>query len=314
MYREYRKNAFTLIELLVVIAIIAILAAMLLPALSKAKQRAQAISCINNLKQLMLAVAMYPGDNNGHFPPNPDYESSPSWVAGRMDGGISIGGIYAGIVDATNSALLIDSRYSLLGPYVKTPKIFKCPADLSTFDGVPRVRSYNMSQSIGGTANGTLVDGTHIAGHWLTGDVKGVGNDKPPGGSPWKVYLKESEITGSPGPSDLFVLTEKHPNSMRDATFSVEMPSSPISTQFISIPSKVHNNGCSFSFADGHAEIHRWLNPGIFPPQNWAIDASTSAINGGPKGNWNGNILFNQDVIWVAHRTSGASGTVPFQP
>ncbi len=280
---------------------------MLLPALSAAKQRAQAVRCMSNLKQLMLAVKMYPDDNGGHFPPNPDYESSPSWVAGNMSQGKSIGGSYSGIVDATNSALLIDSRYSLLGPYVQTPSIFKCPADLSTFDGVPRVRSYNMSQSVGGTANGTLVDGSNIAGHWLS-----TGNATQPGGTPWKVYLKESEITGSPGPSDLFVLTEKHPNSMNDATFSVQMPTSAANTEFISIPgSKAHDNGCSFAFADGHAEIHHWLMPGIFPPVNWAITASMIPING---QNTPFNVLHNPDVIWVAHHASGASGSVPYQP
>jgi len=308
---RFGNSGFTLIELLVVIAIIAILAAILLPVLSRAKDQALGIQCMSNLKQLILAVKMYPDDNGGHFPPNPDYESSPSWVAGNMSGGISIGGPYTG-PDATNSALLVNSAYSLVAPYVQTPTIFKCPADLSTWDGIPRVRSYNMSQSIGGTALGTLMDGSHIAGHWLS-----TGNASPPGGTPWKVYLKESDITGGLGPSDLFVLTEKNPNSINDATFSVQMPTSAADTEFISIPGNLHNGGCSFAFADGHAAVHHWRLPGIFPQPIWAITASTPTINGSPSGGWSGNVLHNPDVIWVAHSASGLASGAPagtYQP
>ncbi|HXT13940.1 MAG TPA: type II secretion system protein [Candidatus Angelobacter sp.] len=308
MNAKYGKNpkAFTLIELLVVIAIVAILAAMLLPALARAKEKARGIKCLSNLRQLMIAIKMYPDDNSDHLPPNPDYEASPSWVAGDMAEGKSIGGKYGGALDATNSQLLIDADYSLIGPYVRTPEVFKCPSDLSTWGGVPRVRSYTMSQSIGGTAKGTLVDGSHVAGHWLSS-----GNNNPPGGSPWRVYLKESDFSASPGPSDLFVLTEKHPNSLKDASFAVVMPTSAASTKFESVPGKYHNNCCAFSFADGHSEIHKWLMPGVIPGVVWAADTPGTEITGLPP------VLHDPDVIWLAHRASGLASGAPantFQP
>jgi prepilin-type processing-associated H-X9-DG protein len=285
--------------LLVVIAIIAILAAMLLPVLNKAKQKAQGIQCMSNLKQVMLGWKIYATDYNDVYPSNPDYAvSTPIWVAGYMDYNDGHHTI-PGIADSINAALLIDPNYSLLAPYVKSAGVYKCPADLSCelgTKGSPRVRSYSMSQAVGPTANGTMVDGTHIAGHWLSS-----GNAVSPGGSPFHVYIKDSGFTSGLSPSDVWVLTDEHPDSINDCAFAVEMPlgwpiANPQTFNFIDVPSKAHGGSCGFSFADGHAEIHHWLNPGVIPNPVYA---------GGIGGKLNPAIN-DQDVAWLASHTSVA--------
>jgi prepilin-type N-terminal cleavage/methylation domain-containing protein/prepilin-type processing-associated H-X9-DG protein len=303
---DAHPKGFTLIELLVVIAIIAILAAMLLPALSKAKDKAINIAAMNDLKQLMTAIIMYTGDNQDALPCNPDYNTPPAgvsykarWVGGSMNGG-SVGGIYPG-VDATNTALLVDPTYSSIGPYIQNPAVYRDPGDQSTWNGQQRVRSFSMSQAVGCAFNGTTQDpgGEPAFGHWL-------GAATP--GATWLTYQKLSKIV-RPGPSDLFVLLDEHPDSINDAGFAVEMPASVGQTSFIDVPAAYHNGACAFAFADGHAEIHKWLDLNVIPRVTWALTPSTPGIGGQLN-----SVPNDPDVLWLASHTSAPAGGNPYYP
>lgn len=166
------------------------------------------------LRQLELGHKMYGDDNQQRFPPNPDYPDDYShhpfsWVSGEMSG--SPAGTHPGysVPDPVNAELLVDATWSAVAPYSKNPKIYRCPADQSTWSAVntagnkeeSRVRSSFMSQAVGCAANGTQQDPGHEPiGHWLKSN--GGSDAGTPG--PWRVFAKETDIQGM-SPSDLWV-------------------------------------------------------------------------------------------------------------
>jgi prepilin-type N-terminal cleavage/methylation domain-containing protein/prepilin-type processing-associated H-X9-DG protein len=229
--RGSRGLGFTLIELLVVIAIIAILAAMLLPALGKAKTKAQGIACLNNLKQMQLCQVFYADDNSDRLVASwATSDPKLTWAAGDLRNAL----------EATNVAY---TTGALLGPYAKSAAIYRCPADRATANGAPRVRSQSMNIFFGGKGDGSPASGrVDRSTHYF--------------------FAKASSILK---PAGLWVLWDENPGTVDDCYGVVDVSAAYQSSKLlVNSPASYHNNAGGLSFADGHAEIKRWSGPGVF--------------------------------------------------
>jgi len=271
------SRAFTLVELAVMIVMVAVLGSVLLPAYAKTGLNSRSVQCLNNNRQLCAAWRMYADDSRDWIVYGGDDGTGTSnplnqyaWTAAHLD-------FNSG--NRQNWDPTVDLMKRPLWPYTgRNAAIYKCPSDQSyvVVNGVskPRIRSMSMNYYLGGLA------GTD--GGW-------------PNAAPYRLFLKTTELT-APGPAKTFVFLDQRWDEVNWGNFLTDMsgyPNSPAQYTLQDLPNMLHNLGCGFSFADGHTELHRWLDPRTTPPLSYIWPLSP------------GSTPNNPDVAWLqAHATA----------